>query len=340
MAIGHTWTKEPGARVEGSRGLDQAKVQAPCIVRRPEGGFRLFYTAVGPDKPFPACQGYILSAVSDDGIQFEKERGVRFAPQPDIPYVSLRVLAPSVAPIDGGWRMYVEARGPADRPTVVCSATSADQLSWEIEPGVRLECDDARLAGPRFVWLPDGSGQLYCCSKSFAQEDGPNGVVAARTTDGINFEMDPKLVWPAQTCEFDSAGITAAEVVPPQSDKDRWSMVYSVWQEPPSDTPVPLHPADDLNAGEDFATASIASDMSGYRSRIFVTHSDDGREWGDARLCIEGAGYGGSGLDAVHAEDMSVIEISRGQYRMYYAACDRHGNWRVASARSGGEAER
>ena len=34
----------------------------------------------------------------------------------------------------------------------------------------------------------------------------------------------------------------------------------------------------------------------------------------------------------VHAEDISVIEIEPNKYRMYYAACDRHGSWRIASA--------
>src|SRR5262245_14213671 len=70
-----SWHKEPGSRVASSRPLDDAKVQAPCIVRRPEGGFRLFYTAVGSAKPFRDCQGYILSAVSDDGLAFVAEPG-------------------------------------------------------------------------------------------------------------------------------------------------------------------------------------------------------------------------------------------------------------------------
>jgi hypothetical protein len=29
---------------------------------------------------------------------------------------------------------------------------------------------------------------------------------------------------------------------------------------------------------------------------------------------------------------MSVVPIGGGRYRMYYAACDRDGNWRIASA--------
>jgi hypothetical protein len=47
---------------------------------------------------------------------------------------------------------------------------------------------------------------------------------------------------------------------------------------------------------------------------------------------VEGAGYGGDGLDAVHAEDMSLLPLGDGRYRMYYAACDKDGNWRIASA--------
>ena len=69
MSMPHTWRKEQGARVEGGRGLDLWKVQAPCITRTPDGRYRLFYTGIGPEKPFEACQGYILSAVSDQSAR-------------------------------------------------------------------------------------------------------------------------------------------------------------------------------------------------------------------------------------------------------------------------------
>jgi hypothetical protein len=68
------------------------------------------------------------------------------------------------------------------------------------------------------------------------------------------------------------------------------------------------------------------------RSRIFVAYSTDGLTWDRAEGVIHGSGYGGEGLDAVHAEDMSLIKIGQGKYRMYYAACDKDGNWRIASA--------
>ena len=59
---------------------------------------------------------------------------------------------------------------------------------------------------------------------------------------------------------------------------------------------------------------------------------DDGPEVFVHYSAIEGDGYGGIDLDAVHAEDMSLIKLPDGRWRMYYAACDAHGVWRVASA--------
>ena len=72
--------------------------------------------------------------------------------------------------------------------------------------------------------------------------------------------------------------------------------------------------------------------MAGYRSRIFVAYSTDGLRWHRAECAIDGTGYGGEGLDAVHAEDMSLAKIGQAKYRMYCAACDKDGNWRIASA--------
>lgn len=337
------WQKEPGARVAGSRPLDDAKVQGPCIVRRPEGGFRLFYTAVGSGKPFSDCQGYILSAVSDDGLTFVPEPGIRVAPRPDIPHMSLRVLVPSVTQLaDGRWRMYFEARGPADRPTVIASAVSGDQLNWELEDGIRLQTDGG-VGGPRCVRLPDGGWRMYCFRSKYGTGGPAKGqrigttIVSATSTDGLHFEWDPGTRLHDREFEYDSAGITATEAVLPVAPRDEWMMYFSAWQNPPADHATPVHPSHDANAvasgrSADFAAASIASDMSGYRSLIFVARSSDGLNWTRGECVIEGTGYGGDGIDAVHAEDMSLIRLADGRLRMYYAACDAHGRWSIASA--------
>ena len=114
-------------------------------------------------------------------------------------------------------------------------------------------------------------------------------------------------------------------------------MLYSAWQDVPPGTVAPLHPGADPDAetngaSENFARASIACDMAGFRSRIFTALSADGMAWERGECVIEGAGLGEEGIDAVHAEDMSVIAIGDGRYRMYYAACDKDGTWRIASA--------
>lgn len=337
------WKKERGSRVEGSRDLDRSKVQAPCIVHKTGGGFRLFYTAVGPGKPFPECQGYILSAVSEDGVVFEKEPGIRLAPQPDVEFRSLRLLAPSVHEYaEDQWRMYVEARGTAGRPTVISSAVSSDLVNWEHEEGIRFVAFEG-VGGPRYVALPGGGGRLYCFATEYSaggKESGErvsSSVVSAVTVDGVNFQSEPGYRLRDRQSELDAVGITAAEAIPPLQPDGRWSMVFSAWQDAPPGSEIPLHPSHDPDAvatgsSEDFAAASIASDMAGFRSRIFVAYSDDGLEWERGGCAIEGKGYDGEGVDAVHAEDMSVIHLGDGHYRMYYAACDVCGKWSVASA--------
>lgn len=339
MALPQRWMKEPGARLEGTRDLDRSKVQAPCIVRAPDGRFRLFYTAVGPGKPFADCQGYILSAVSTDGVNFIAEAAIGIAPDQGMAQRSLRVLAPSVAALPGGgWRMYFEARGPADIPTAIMSAVSDDQLNWRVEPGVRMSAPGG-VGAPRFLPLADGGGRLFCFESVYVGGDPASGprlgtrVISAVTADGLAFTREPGVRMDDRHDALDSAGITAAEVVAGKP----WRMVFSAWQDLPVGAAAPVHPSADAGAQEngasaDFAVASIAADMAGYRSRILMAHSDDGLNWVRDGVVVEGDGYDGTEIDAVHAEDMSLIELDDGRWRMYYAACDAHGVWRIASA--------
>ena len=343
MELFKSWTREDGPRLQGSRDLDSSKLQSPCVVRLPSGGYRLFYTAVGPAKPYSDCQGYILSAVSEDGLTFQKEPGIRLVPQPKIPHMSLRVISPSVtACADGRWRMYFESRGSADIPTVICSAISSDMLHWELEAGIRFQAPGG-VGGVRYMALPDGRGRFYC----FESVYGPGGpsqgtrmsqcIVSAITSDGLHFEKEPGDRVLDKQSAYDSAGITTGEVIAPTNAGGLWTMFLSAWQVPAPGAAVPVHPSHDVEAiangrSADFATASIASDMSGFRSRIFVSQSMDGLKWGPLELVLEGDGYGGDRIDAVHAEDMSLIRIAPGLYRMYYAACDARGRWCVASA--------
>ena len=215
-------------------------------------------------------------------------------------------------------------------------------LHWEFEEGIRLQTPGG-VGGPRYLNLPDGRGRLYCFCREYGTAGMGSGqptstsVMSAITSDGLQFKSESGRRMQDRQAEFDTVGISAAEVIAPEGVVDQWTMFYSAWQDVPPGTMVPLHPSLDSNAvasgrSDSFAAASIATDMAGYRSRIHVAYSSDGLTWTRAACAIDGSGYEGGGLDAVHAEDMSLIRIGRNKYRMYYAACDRHGNWRIASA--------
>jgi hypothetical protein len=105
-----------------------------------------------------------------------------------------------------------------------------------------------------------------------------------------NFAFEPGYRLRDRQTEYDSAGITAAEVIPPQGGDDRWTMFFSAWQDVPAGTEVPLHPSRDPDAAnsEDFAAKSIATNIVGYRSRIFMAHSRDGLVWERVGCAIEG----------------------------------------------------
>ncbi|MCH2129896.1 MAG: hypothetical protein MK179_12170 [Pirellulaceae bacterium] len=337
MTVQHSWQRDPGPRLEDSRDLDSGKLLGPCITRVPAGGYRLYYTGVGPAKPFPECQGYILSAFSEDGFTFQPDPGIRVAPPWNGSTGRLRALVPSVTPCaDGSWRMYYQLSGPADDPCSIGSANSTDMLHWNIEPGIRLK-DTTGVRSPRFVSLPSGGGRLYCTVSM--EQDGQHtfGVRSAVTRDGLAFEWEQGWRLSFDGAEDDTMSISAAEVVPPTKHGGSWTMFYSAWQDVPAGTVVPTHPSNNVHAIHDgssknFAETSIAVDMAGYRSRIFVTQSVDGLHWEQGECILEGRGYGNHGIDAVHAEDMSLLHLSAKQYRMYYAGCDSQGIWRIASA--------
>lgn len=80
----------------------------------------------------------ILSAISDDGIEFALEAGSRVeASDFGVPKIS----GPSIVSLaTGGYRMYLSSDCPPGEgcSTSVYSATSTDMLTWSTDPGVRL----------------------------------------------------------------------------------------------------------------------------------------------------------------------------------------------------------
>jgi len=127
---GIEWSAEPGVRFKGL-------VMDPDVVPLPDGRYRMYFTArvpehlKGPDDlPIAIC-----SAISDDGLTFVEEPGLRWK----LGSASSTILLP-----DGRFRMYyhhceaTERIRGGDPTSVILSAVSDDGLEFTEEPGVRL----------------------------------------------------------------------------------------------------------------------------------------------------------------------------------------------------------
>jgi hypothetical protein len=275
--------------------------------------------------------------------------------------------------------MYVESRGEADVPTVVTSAWSADLLHWAHEDGIRLQGPDGvSVRCPRITPLPSSSRPAGTgTSSSFNSGggsalrlmvvDGNGDVLSALSADGsgLDFTLEPG-VRLRHHPEGDHRGFTAADVIPsPGGGAGGSTLLFSAWTPklphpagwkhpphlplPPSQGGPPHPSMDPATDHSRFAELSIASDLDGFRSRIFVAHErtvattsatvypvpqyetvpTTAHQRGEC--IVEGGGYGSTDIDAVHAEDMCWTALPDGRIRMYYASCDSAGAWQIAS---------
>lgn len=162
---GTTWTTAEPICLEGKTTTGAAV--DPSVVTLPDGRFRLYYFGFGPPagstaKPDPSAGHKFYSAISDDGMHFTEEEGVRFQGQ--------NITDPEVVQLpDGSFLMYI-SRG---QETLI--ASSPDGLTFT---------DTGRtLAGggvPGAVVLEDGTVRWYGCSQG--------GIVTATAKDGLVFE--------------------------------------------------------------------------------------------------------------------------------------------------------
>lgn len=116
---GQTWGTKTNAIIQG---LGEKVVVDPTPVLLEDGRIRLYYldfkTASGPEAIGTGRTNRIYSAISQDGINFVQEEGVRFEYE--------GIFDPTVIQVDNSWFMYV---GSADGNKVLL-ATSADGFDF------------------------------------------------------------------------------------------------------------------------------------------------------------------------------------------------------------------
>jgi len=152
-----SWRTEPGFRVDKNFG--NANVGTPNVVRLSDSRWRMYHHIYDADRY------EIISAISEDGLHFEPEPGVRVAQTSK--FEGYSAYSPSVLGGEGGsWRMYYSgwSEGPLIKGRIL-SATSHDGLDWckDNEPVLEPDRheDSAHCSEPHCARLPDGRWRLF-----------------------------------------------------------------------------------------------------------------------------------------------------------------------------------
>jgi hypothetical protein len=190
--IGHIQSADGGATwgersIVAIKGLGEKVAVDPCPFVLPDGRTRLYYLDINATRSGSLSNNAIYSAISDDGLNFTEEDGVRFKYR--------GIFDPDVINVNDDWRMYV---GTDDQK--VLSATSIDGLNFTYE-GVAFTGG----AIPNVVYEND----LYYLFTG--------GIEISSSADGKNFTRTGN--------RFDSGALTADPGVAKFTD-DKYIMVY------------------------------------------------------------------------------------------------------------------
>lgn len=188
---GSSWSKPEPISVEG---MEQGLMRPfdPTLVPLPDGRIRLYYTS-NRSARFEESTPAIYSAISEDGIHYQFEPGVRFA-------IEGRIVIDCAACLhDGTFHLIVPDNGTAadmrrseqshqpPRGGTGYHATSKDGLTFERAADVKLDGNihwlgNMQSDGTKMTFIGTGNGAP---PQSTGQRRG--GIWMATSTDGITW---------------------------------------------------------------------------------------------------------------------------------------------------------
>ncbi len=165
---GIVWKADPGIRW-GDDNADFGSPRCIYVESNEKTLYRLYFhqsSATIGDKT-------IVSALSEDGLHFQKEPGVRIVQE--TPFETATVYAPEVLYLgDGTYRMYYAGWSSEPLHGQILSATSSDGLNWtkDAKPSVVFggRWDQVKCSEPCIMRLPDG------CYRMFYEANDEHGV--------------------------------------------------------------------------------------------------------------------------------------------------------------------
>ena len=191
---GSRWAAEPGVRLAPHGPAADVRVVCPDVIPLAGGGYRMYFEGQPSGRA-----SVILSAFSEDGLEWRPEPGVRFGGPRR--YGSPRCLVVSGDPGAAiRFRLYFHSyshplRMALDAENHIVSAVSADGLSFQAEPGVRIRQEGPlqtfAVYAPEVLRLGDGSYRMYYAGW---QVDPVRGrIFSATSPDGVAWERDPQV---------------------------------------------------------------------------------------------------------------------------------------------------
>jgi hypothetical protein len=165
---------------------------APSLVRLSDGRYRMYSNG-------PNFKG-IDSSISDDGLHFTKEAGLRLSGTGKSGDANCSLSHPWVIPVARGYRLYYQANAVCDwhgdimaksEPQFkIMSAFSQDGLTFVHDDGIRVNTDTKLLqaAHGRIIKLSDGTLRMYF-SANF-RPHGPSDIQGASSQDGLTWQLD------------------------------------------------------------------------------------------------------------------------------------------------------
>jgi len=194
-ADGESWTPEPGVRLSPQAGgAGDYRVVSSEVVPTTDGRLRMYYECCrGPQS----IQNTILSAISDDGLDWRLEPGVR------LEIAGRNLASPRIIHFpDGICRLYVLDRGRG-----IISAASIDGLHFELEPGLRIaqgdQYDALTAFAPEIVRIANAGYVMYYAGYSASNRAH---ILRAESADGLVWRKSPEPVlspggpWDAAKC--------------------------------------------------------------------------------------------------------------------------------------------
>lgn len=169
-------------------GLVLTAAAHPAIVQLPDGRWRLYYQ-----------NGQVISsAISDNGLTFEKEEGTRLSSDVDLEGANVRHPCVVALP-DGGYRMYYDTDALNGGFIRIWSAYSEDGLTFTHE-GVNIDLTSYRTdwpsgfyahsSKPEVLQTPDGKWRMFFASTPLIGSVYQAHVIRMATSDdGLDWDI-------------------------------------------------------------------------------------------------------------------------------------------------------